>query len=228
MAPTSIDGSDITGATIDGQDVSEITVDGQTVFEAGPDIPDGPAYLIDDWDDNKLQNRDGTITSTHNGVPSVYRPEWTILSGSPTATGGQFVSTIGGIGTDVNINNNETLTVEIENWTLNGSDDGTSVQFWYQDENNRWQADLSSSSGSLQVFKRVDGTFTSVSSVTLSDFTDVNVRIERDGTENWTVFVNGTQQDTFVDSFEPTANEIRLNPFGGNTGTTEIDRIKLS
>jgi len=32
IPPTSIDGTDITGATIDGQDVQEITVDGQTVF----------------------------------------------------------------------------------------------------------------------------------------------------------------------------------------------------
>jgi len=32
--PTSIDGTDITGATIDGTDVQEITVDGQTVFTA--------------------------------------------------------------------------------------------------------------------------------------------------------------------------------------------------
>jgi len=34
MPPTSIDGTDITGATIDGSDVQEITVDGQTVFTA--------------------------------------------------------------------------------------------------------------------------------------------------------------------------------------------------
>jgi len=34
MIPTSIDGTDITGATIDGSDVTEITVDGQTVFNA--------------------------------------------------------------------------------------------------------------------------------------------------------------------------------------------------
>ena len=38
MAPTSIDGNDITGATIDGQDVSEITVDGDVVFTAGPEV----------------------------------------------------------------------------------------------------------------------------------------------------------------------------------------------
>jgi len=36
MMPTSIDGTDITGATIDGQDVQEITVDGDTVFTAAP------------------------------------------------------------------------------------------------------------------------------------------------------------------------------------------------
>ena len=34
MIPTSINGTDITGATIDGTDVQEITVDGQTVFSA--------------------------------------------------------------------------------------------------------------------------------------------------------------------------------------------------
>jgi len=36
IPPTSIDGTDITGATIDGTDVTEITVDGQTVFSAAP------------------------------------------------------------------------------------------------------------------------------------------------------------------------------------------------
>jgi len=38
MIPTSIDGTDITGATIDGTDVQEITVDGQTVLAPGLQI----------------------------------------------------------------------------------------------------------------------------------------------------------------------------------------------
>jgi len=46
MIPTSIDGTDITGATIDGQDVQEITVDGQTVFTAGPSNPVAEANLV--------------------------------------------------------------------------------------------------------------------------------------------------------------------------------------
>jgi len=40
MIPTSIDGTDITGATIDGTDVQEITVDGDVVFTAGPTFQD--------------------------------------------------------------------------------------------------------------------------------------------------------------------------------------------
>jgi len=46
MIPTSIDGTDITGATIDGTDVTEITVDGQTVFTAGPS-PGRHFYITD-------------------------------------------------------------------------------------------------------------------------------------------------------------------------------------
>jgi hypothetical protein len=47
IPPTSIDGTDITGATIDGTDVTEITVDGQTVFSAGP-ASGTKIYLADD------------------------------------------------------------------------------------------------------------------------------------------------------------------------------------
>jgi len=42
IPPTSIDGTDITGATIDGTDVQEITVDGDVVFSAGPQINNFP------------------------------------------------------------------------------------------------------------------------------------------------------------------------------------------
>ena len=82
--PTSIDGTDITGATIDGQEVQEITIDGQTVFSAGPDN----GIYLDDWADNLLTNRDGygeteldqavvepDASETEYSGP--VRPEWT-------------------------------------------------------------------------------------------------------------------------------------------------------
>ena len=46
IPPTSIDGTDITGATIDGTDVQEITVDGDVVFTAGQTLPVAFSNLV--------------------------------------------------------------------------------------------------------------------------------------------------------------------------------------
>jgi outer membrane protein assembly factor BamB len=59
MPPTSIDGTDITGATIDGTDVQEITVDGDTVFSAFAGAVfagslDNEVYSIDKSDGSQL------------------------------------------------------------------------------------------------------------------------------------------------------------------------------
>jgi len=71
MPPTSIDGTDITGATIDGTEVQEITVDGQTVFSAGPPI-------IEDFEDGNLNEYSGdtgdfglSTTEVKNGSTSL-------------------------------------------------------------------------------------------------------------------------------------------------------------
>jgi len=61
MPPTSIDGTDITGASIDGTDVQEITVDGDTVFTAGPDLP---ASTVAHFDATQLSLADGDPVNT--------------------------------------------------------------------------------------------------------------------------------------------------------------------
>jgi hypothetical protein len=58
MPPTSIDGTDITGATIDGTDVTEITVDGQTVFTAGV-LPQGTVFTPSHDGSNDLSDKRG-------------------------------------------------------------------------------------------------------------------------------------------------------------------------
>ena len=60
IPPTSIDGTDITGATIDGTDVQEITVDGDVVFTSAVEVN---GFLIDDFADNKLTSRDDFATT---------------------------------------------------------------------------------------------------------------------------------------------------------------------
>jgi len=68
MIPTSIDGTDITGATIDGTDVTEITVDGQTVFGAVPGSLIAH-YTFDDADTSGSTAKDvvGGFDGTING-----------------------------------------------------------------------------------------------------------------------------------------------------------------
>jgi hypothetical protein len=75
MPPTSIDGTDITGATIDGQDVQEITVDGQTVFTASPII----------FEDN-FEDQDISDWSNPQGIPANI---------TTTASEGQFGLSVG-------------------------------------------------------------------------------------------------------------------------------------
>jgi len=67
MAPTNIDGTEITGATIDGQDVSEITVDGDTVFTA---IPDSVVhhYHFDEGSGTTATDSEGAADATVSGA----------------------------------------------------------------------------------------------------------------------------------------------------------------
>jgi len=112
--PINFDGSEIQEATIDGQDVSEITIDGQQAADLSG-IPDSDIYLQDDWGDNKLQNRDGSGTTTYNGVTGVYRPEWTIRDTAPSVSGGELIISDGnGITTGINLDLSQTITWE---WT---------------------------------------------------------------------------------------------------------------
>ena len=87
IPPTSIDGTDITGATIDGTDVQEITVDGDVVFSAAPQDP--AAGLLHQWDwsaansttsfvEDQAGSADATGTfdsfDTINGIQAGYWP----------------------------------------------------------------------------------------------------------------------------------------------------------
>ena len=113
LAPINLDGSQVSDVTIDGQSVSAVTMDGEQVF--GGAIPDSDVYLHDDWGDNKLQNRDGSGTTTYNGVEGVYRPEWNVDNGSPTVSNATLSVADGGIlRTNINLELSQTITWE---WT---------------------------------------------------------------------------------------------------------------
>jgi len=70
IPPTSIDGTDITGATIDGTDVTEITIDGDTVFSAEAPIPSSAIhrFKIDEGSGTTLNDDIGSYDGTINGA----------------------------------------------------------------------------------------------------------------------------------------------------------------
>lgn len=74
-------------------------------------IPDRNIYLHDDWNDNKIQNRDGSGTTTYNNVQGIYRPEWSIVNGTPSAKNKKLVMDNGDeIKTSMNVNTNYKIT----------------------------------------------------------------------------------------------------------------------
>jgi len=85
IPPTSIDGTDITGATIDGTEVTEITVDGDTVFTAGPGGVASGATLLAHY---PLDEGSGTTAADFTGNQGDITLE----------NGASFVSDADGIG----------------------------------------------------------------------------------------------------------------------------------
>jgi len=77
MAPTSIDGTEITGATIDGQEVQEITVGGDVVFTAEQIIDDFEDGNINGWVSENVESIQ--FENGHNGGTAV---ELNTLGGS--------------------------------------------------------------------------------------------------------------------------------------------------
>ena len=69
IPPTSIDGTDITGATIDGTDVQEITVDGDVVFSASldPNTVLTDRWPLDEGSGSLANNILGTVDMDING-----------------------------------------------------------------------------------------------------------------------------------------------------------------
>ena len=70
MAPTSIDGTDISSVTIDGTEVQEITADGQVVYTSGPDIPDSALFgwPFDEGSSTSVADEIGNEDGTVNGA----------------------------------------------------------------------------------------------------------------------------------------------------------------
>lgn len=202
----------------------------------GDAIPDSDVYLHDDWGDNKLQNRGGSRTTTYNGVQGVYRPEWTIDDGSPTAIN-QALQVVAGDGlyAGINLNFSETITWSWTDVDFNGSSEqtlglfgenaGIPISAFYNGVYPGYAAVLGSRDRIRLV--RIDDNNNNGSVLTentLSSTTGVNISVTRDSNGNWEVFENGSSLNTASDSTYTTANYISFSSrsSGGNGGSGDL------
>jgi len=199
-------------------------------------IPDTEVYLHDDWGDNKLQDRDDGGTTTYNGVEGVYRPEYTLDVGTPTAEDEMIILDGAGCYTPINLNLDETITWE---WTHDISGTGTdggdqnTVSLYAEDETTRGSASngrplasgyvVTMRGGGVFRLAEVDSagdTSTIVTGDGANDEVEVKVTREPDGT--WELFRDGESQGTGEDTAHTDPQVLGF----GDSDSDSILRIK--
>jgi len=209
----------------------------------GSAVPDSDIYLQDDWGDDKLQNRNGSGTTTYNGVTGIYRPKWTLDSGTPQATS-QALSEVPNdfVSTDINLNFSTNIT-----WTWTGIDTsnmptGTTSQWelgCFASKSTRSSFVLDDSYGvqinrsgtnnyiSLHRHGTNDAFGSTIIGGNFSAGTNVSITVTRSSGGTWELFVNGNSQGTTTDTTYTTAQEIWFGRRNIGSGATTVSEIKV-
>lgn len=203
-------------------------------------IPDSDIYLHDDWGDNQLTgDREGSGTTTHNGVTGFYRPGWIVDAGSPDVSGEQLTITPNEqVRTEININLDENLTASLEADVSDSGGSGSDQPEWTLfAETSNWVAagnrvlDDGYSVGvyagdSCRLAKYSGGGLdqTLISGQELSDVHTIEVTRTSSGT--WELFVDGSSQGTATDT---EFTNPQYTGFGSrDNGQMSLDEIKVS
>ena len=205
----------------------------------GSAIPDSDVYLHDDWGDNKLQNRDGSGTTTYNGVEGVYRPEWVIIDNEPTVENERVVVEVGGgIQTSINLNLDETITWE---WVdIDPSNSGSSGSDWistYCFSNNTIEVPETPESYYLRVrpddaaeiqLREVDsgGSSTIIISGSGLDGPSHDITVTRSSDGEWELFIDGVSEGTATETSHTNPNSTGF--VSNDNGQVSFDEVKVS
>ena len=192
-------------------------------------IPDSDVYLHDDWGDNKLQDREDSGTTTHNGVEGVYRPEWNVV-GDAEANNEQLIITAEDeVETGISLNLDETITWELEDLSLDGDRffvplfSETSQTSSNRVENGYSFRFIGDNSGIVK--HDSDGTTDGIVTVDLDAELD-DAEITRQPNGEWELIIDGTSEGTATDTEYDNPQHAVFTAFSGTTGT--ISEFKVS
>ena len=238
-----IEEEELTEVTFEGDEITQITMDGDVLWESiGEDF-----YLLDDWRDNKYENRDDSFTTSHKGKTGVYRPEWDDSEGlNPTVEDNKLkVDGQGGrLGRDVDAENidfqidlnlNEVVVWEMDVQNIESPGGGEYVfitQFAESDTpagtgtfEDSYQVRLVDFDGYLSQLQKTVGDSVETIVETEEHGQDVSLEITRQPNGTWDIISDGElgeiENDTTYDDPLITAISGRFD------GYAEIDRYKI-
>jgi len=229
------------GTGLNAQGFSEIRKgDGTVLWSA---IPDSDVYLNDDWDDNQLtSNREGSGTTTYNGVTGYYRPDWNIRSGEtqPSVSNG-MVQIRGGdsIYHELNLDLGQEVTWEttVDIGITGTGSDVSHLHLWteqiadaggtYSSINESYVVWVRQSVGGLNL-RRVnsDGSDTTVVSDGTNVWGTTTVRVTRQPDGTWELFVDGNSKGTGVDTAFTNPQYFAIR--GNNSVQNDFRELKVS
>jgi len=207
MIPTSIDGTDITGATIDGTDVTEITVDGQTVFSP---LPDSADILVD---------YDVSATTSTNSIPDT-------TGNQPDATGDTYTTTTAN-GVRLAQLRSDTLEADFSPtislpvtifWVSKHVSNQSSAYLWSNDEDG-WHMENAGADWSYFTRNNATGAEFGTGDTNLNVFTmyieSSRFTHRKNGTDSFAGFNTSTDSRDFI--------EIYFGSYSTGAGTSDID-----
>jgi hypothetical protein len=188
---------------------------------------DPQAYLEDDWNDDRLTNR-VPMSFTLEGIKTFKgRPEWIIVSGSPSVHNGMLILPAGNV-SQQRIRTLSEFTTGM--WKLdfqftNVPQKGAFLFIiWAMDGSNQWYVSVSSDAIRLN---KVNSGF--VSTLIMKNWiADTNwhtLEVTRDNSGNWILYIDGLELGTAKDTFTPIANYLEINNIADQE--VHVDNIKL-
>jgi len=192
------------------------------------------ASLFDDFDDNKLTNRDrrydvALYMPTDWGevvTSSLYRPDWETVQGTPYVENG--VVRLTGYATIQTPSDEAYGEWEID---MRLTQIDVLVYGWFRfifiDEDNFYELWYSSeSTNNVKIYKLVGGTsYTNVVSTVTPDTDRHTLKVTRDESDKFEVFLDGVSLGTYTSTDLPTCSYIQLRAAGGNG--VEFDNLKV-
>jgi len=201
----------------------------ETIHDAFLQIAQNRGCFYDDFGDNKLSDRDNFV-AMFESIFGVGRPEWTVEEGSPSVSDGELILPAGNT-TPQRVSTPCKITSGV--WEIGfkfmtaPSSGSFRMSLIYQNGSNYYILYNDILSNKILLHKREAGSISDpISHTGAVKDTDYHViKVTRDSSGNWEIFLDGTSIGTTTDSFVPTPTVIDISNY--TDAEVHVDYVKV-